>query len=42
MMSKINIFKDYRARYLNTLDEYDVSDNIKEVLWAEKQTYTEV
>ena len=42
MMSKINIFKDYRARYLNTLDEYDVSDNIKEVLWTEKQTYTEV
>ncbi len=40
MKDKINQFKQFRNRYINTSERYNVSDNIKEILWDEQQVYS--
>ena len=35
MKQKIEIFNNYRTRYTDTLNTYNVSGNIKEILWNE-------
>ena len=35
----ISQFKDYVERYNKTLKDYSISDNIKEILWDEKNIY---
>ena len=42
MKQKIEIFNNYRTRYTDTLNTYNVSGNIKEILWNELQVYTEI
>ena len=42
MKQKIEIFNNYRTRYIDTLNTYNVSGNIKEILWNELQVYTEI
>lgn len=42
MKQKIEVFNNYRTRYADTLDTYDVSDNIKEILWNELQIYNQI
>ena len=39
MQDKVNQFKQFRNRYINTSERYNVSDNIKEILWDEQQVY---
>jgi len=35
MNNKISQFKQFRNRYIDASERYNVSDNIKEILWDE-------